>query len=467
MRIIEKFPLRIRLTLVYTFWIAVFIPIMGWSVYRVVQSSLLQSVDGALSAAGQAMVDARAASGPGAILDELLSTFLGDREINASTRIVDLSGNVRPNGRRGRILLPLTKNSARRAEAGLSTFESFEDQGKPKFRMLTLPVISGGFFTGDVVQVAASLESTDKALKRIENQFWLAMPIGILVSFALSYYLAGRSLMPIRAIQHAASGLKGSDLSKRLVLPKAEDEIKGLTVSFNEMLDRLEDSFTRLRRFSSDVSHELRTPLAAIRGEVDLALRRERSQSDYKATIESVQRESLHMSKIVEDLLLLAKAESRTVAYQPQPTSLSSIVEFCVDATRFVFEEKFVILKVAEYSEHTLTCMSGYLNQALINILTNAAKHSPKDSQVDFSVVVSSSEVTFIVQDHGEGIPKEDIAKVFDAFFRVDSARNRDQGGTGIGLSLASALVRMHGGAIEVSSEIGRGSEFRVRIPAV
>jgi heavy metal sensor kinase len=464
MRLLDTIPLRRRLTIVYAFWMAIVLPILGWGVYQLVERNLLQSVDAALSASAQAMIDSRSRVDV-SVVDQLLSSFLGERQINASARIVDLSGKVRIHGSRGEISLPMTNYAMRRAERGLSSFETFERKAKSNFRMLTVPVIQDGLFSSDVVQVGASLETTENALRGIGAVLWLAFPISMLVILAMGYYLTAGSLAPVEAIQKAASNLRGSDLSTRLPLPKANDELRRLTSTFNGMLDRLEDTFGRLRRFSSDVSHELRTPLAAIRGEAELALRRERTGDQYKETIATIQRESMHMTKIVEDLLLLARAESRSVAYNPSPVSASAFIEACVDASKAFFLERKVSLSVDCRIPGEISCASGYLTQALLNILLNAAKHSQPGQTVSLIAETRGSEHWFMVSDQGEGISEEQVSRIFDPFYRIDSARNRLEGGAGIGLSLALALVKLHDGTIDVSSIVGKGSTFTIKIP--
>ena len=464
MRLLDSVPLRSRLTLVYGVWMAILLPIAGWGLYALVERNLLQSVDAALTASAQAMLDTKLKTND-PLIAQLLADVLGERHVNATARIVDLSGKVRMRVPHGDISLPMTHVATERAEHGLTTFETFERREKPPFRLLTVPVVYDGRFTGDVVQVGASLETTQTALREIGTVLWISFPVALALSLGIGFFLAGRSLGPVTAIQEAAAGLGARDLSTRLPLPLADDELRRLTKTFNGMLDRLEDAFGRLRRFSSDVSHELRTPLAAIRGEAELALRRERSVSDYQSSLRSIQQESLHMTKIVEDLLLLARAESRSVAFNPEDVESSSLLEDAAAGVKAFFVDHNVPLEIENNINAPVRCVSGYLNLALGNLLNNAAKHSPVGASVRLVAEKRSGWHCFDVIDHGEGFSEDEASRIFDPFYRIDSARNRHVGGAGIGLSLAMALTRMHGGDITVKSTPGSGSVFTLRIP--
>lgn len=465
MRLLDSVPLRSRLTLVYGVWMAVMLPAAGWGLYALVERNLMQSVDAALTASAQAMLDTKIKTND-PLMAQLLEDVLGERHLNATARIVDLSGKVRMRMPRGDISLPMTHLSTERAEHGLTTFETFERRDKPPFRLLTVPLVYDGRFTGDIIQVGASLDTTQTALREIGTVLWISFPVALALSLGLGFYLAGKSLGPVVAIQEAAAGLGARDLSTRLPLPIADDELRRLTKTFNGMLDRLEDAFGRLRRFSSDVSHELRTPLAAIRGEAELALRRERSVTDYQHSLKSIQQESLHMTKIVEDLLLLARAESRSVAFNPEDVETASILEDAAAGVKSFFADHNVPLDVENHITGSIRCVPGYLNLAIGNLLNNAAKHSPVGTAVKLIAEKRGGWNCFDVIDHGEGIPEDEAQRIFDPFYRIDSARNRRVGGAGIGLSLAMALIRMHGGDISVKSKPGAGSVFTLKIPS-
>jgi signal transduction histidine kinase len=341
-----------------------------------------------------------------------------------------------------------------RAEQGLATFETWERDNKAPFRQLSMPVIVAGVFTGTLVQVGAPLDATWATLSQIRSVFYLAFPAILGVSMIAGYIMARRSLAPVDGMRRAADQLSATDLSHRLEVPNVRDELHDLAETFNRMLSRLEDAFERQRRFNSDVSHELRTPLTAIRGEAELALRRMRTSEEYKAALQAIQRESVSMGTTVEDLLLLARAETGGLPTTKSPVITTDFLEFAAGKAEQLGRSKQIQVKIAsERAPKQFLAAENYLSLALGNLLSNAVKHSPEHGQVTLTCQKSSSGgLTFTVADQGEGIPQVLLERIFDPFFRVDSARNRIAGGVGIGLSLARALAKLHGGDVRAES---------------
>jgi heavy metal sensor kinase len=295
---------------------------------------------------------------------------------------------------------------------------------------------------------------------------WIALPVGLLLTIFFGYILTAWSLKPVRAVTRAAGRLGSDDLTVRLKLPNACDEISELTQTFNGMLDRLQDAFKRLQRFAGDVSHELRTPLTVLRGEAELALRRDRTPEEYKKSMAIIAHEAIHMTDIVEDLLLLARAQSQSVAINWELINLREFTDVMTSSVRPIYAKKRLHLNVeSNFTQNTLMGSSGYLGLAIKNILFNAAKHSPVDGKVVFRIYEENGFMKFSVKDYGEGIAKEALPYIFDPFFRADTARNRAAGGSGIGLSLAQALVKLHAGKLTVDSEVNQGATFEISIP--
>jgi heavy metal sensor kinase len=462
-----RLPISLRLAVGHGLLMGVLLPLVGIGVYNMVRRDLLKSVDAALLASAESMRASKASEGiSNGGLDEFLSNFLGGRDVNAYARIVDLSGNIRSRSTRDDVSLPVTKTAMARAEQGVPTFETWDRPDKAPFRQLSMPVMVGGVFAGTLVQVGAPLDATWTTLRQIRSVFFLMFPLMLFVSMVVGYIMARRSLAPVDVMRRAADQLSATDLSHRIEVPNVRDELHDLAETFNRMLSRLEDAFERQRRFSSDVSHELRTPLTAIRGEAELALRRERSNSEYRAALETIQRESKSMGTTVEDLLLLARAETGAL---PTTRTAVATMDFLVGAAskaEQLGKSKQVQVKVVGQSApKEFFAAENYLALALGNLLSNAVKHSPECGVVTLGCQAGSKGgVTFSVSDQGEGIPPKLLEKIFDPFFRVDSARNRVAGGVGIGLSLARALAKLHGGDVRAESRQGRGSQFHLTI---
>lgn len=463
---LDKIPIRFRLSLGHAALMAVLLLGVGFGIFRLVERNLFQSVDAALLTSARAIRDARFVKGfSSPLLQSFLDNFLGEKFIRPYAQLVDLSGKISAKTNNLRINLPVTPNAVQRAELGYETFETFSRKGMAPLRQITLPVIKTGQFTGELIQVGAPLDATVHTLQGISLVLWLAMPAGLLLSVGFGYMLTRRSLRPVREMSKAAAKLGIDDLGTRLTIPAAKDELRTLAETFNRMLTRLDDAFGRLRRFTGDVSHELRTPIAVLRGEAEFALRKERTPEEYRRSLETIVTEASHMTQIVEDLLLLARTHCRSVILTKEEFTLGRFLEELTASVLPLFHERRVKLTIHNHASEACWGSAGYLTLAIKNILLNASKHSPADSEVVFSIEEDATSTLFIVRDFGEGIPEDALPYIFDPFFRVDTARNRDTGGAGVGLSLALALVQLHGGTLKADSKFGEGATFVVRIP--
>ncbi len=467
----EKLPIKWRLSLGYTIIMGVLFSLLGAGIYRLVKVNLYRSVDAALLTSAQAISQSRQLrqnmSPP--ILENFLTQFLGERSIRLYATLIDVSSQHGPaKSQSVHVRLKTTPQSIQRARTGLATYEVYRIDRHSPIRQITYPAMKGGRFTGEIIQVGAPLAPILTTLKSLNLVLWIVFPIALLLSVLCGYWLTRRSIWPVHKITQAASKIHIDDLSNRLPLPPANDELRQLTETFNSMLDRLEDSFKRHKRFTGDVSHELRTSLAVLRGEAQLALRRERDGLYYKDALGTILEESTHMSKIVEDLLLLSRAQSNSVVMRWEAIYTHEFMSELRGSVISALKEKNITL--VEHFDHDLPMFLGsssYLHITLKNILLNAIKHSSVDSEISFTIekVEDQNAIAFNINDRGEGIPKEAQPYIFDSFFRADTARNRQLGGAGVGLSLALALTKLHNGSIELESEPGQGATFSVIIP--
>jgi heavy metal sensor kinase len=473
--ILDRIPIRVRLTLGHAIWMALIFVALGIGVYRVVEDSILQSLDATLMTSAKTIRDTQFQNNrrlstlrSSRYWESLLDEFFGEQRISirAYAQLVDVSGNIQAKSGDIRIRLPVTPRAVARAEQGLETFENFQLQGGTTIRQLTLPVIQNQRFTGELIQVGASMTASLQTLRSIKRMLWMTLTIGLGMTVLFGYLLTRWSLKPVAKITNAVATLGvNDDFDKRLKLPPAQDELRVLVQTFNEMIGRIEDAFNRLRRFTGDVSHELRTPLAVLRGEAELSLRRERTPEEYRKSLAAIVQESSQMANIVEDLLLLARAQGKSIALRWEDVDVPQFLQDLVNSVKVNFETKQVSLHVTNEAKPVLRMSANYLLLALKNILLNACKHSAAQSRVDLIAQSYFGETRFIVKDQGEGIPKESLPYIFDTFFRADTARNRNAGGVGIGLSLAKALVEIHGGQLMVDSEEGQGAVFTAVIP--
>jgi heavy metal sensor kinase len=472
---IKKMPVRLRLSVGHATCMAILYVAIGAGIYKVMEKSLYESVDTALITSARSVRDARFTWGVTPGREEAMDHFLknplqvnqliGARYIRPFAQIINTSGKIHSKTNNVHVPLPVTPRSISRAEKGLWSFETFHMKKDAQLRQVTLPIMEHGKFTGEIIQVGASLRHTLDTLNGITLMLFTILPSLLVISILLGYILTARALKPVENISSAAAKLGIDDLSIRLPLPAGDDELRILSLTFNSMLDRLEDAVKRLRRFTGDVSHELRTPLAVIRGESELALRRERSSEEYQRSLTSITKEAKNMTVIIEDLLLLARAESKSVAMNWETVQIHDFVgELVAQLQKFYAARSVTLVSHIENIE-TLSCAQGFLTIALKNILSNAAKHSVPGSTVHFTVRNTGNHAEFLIQDEGEGIPQDSIPYIFDPFFRADTARNRATGGVGIGLSLALALVKLHQGSIKVFANEPKGTTFQALIP--
>jgi two-component system OmpR family sensor kinase len=268
-----------------------------------------------------------------------------------------------------------------------------------------------------------------------------------------------------------ATAIAGGDYARRVEVADSRSEVGTLGVAFNEMLGKIEDEIAtrraseeRLRRFAADASHELRTPLTSIRGYAELFRRGAADNPEHLAlTMNRIESEATRMATLVDDLLLLARLDQgRPLARER--VEVGRLVEDVVDGQRVVHPDRAYAVQAQDVA---LLGDEARLRQVLLNLLSNAANHTPGGSPIDVTVRRENGEAVIEVADHGEGLSEEDARHVFERFFRVDKARFRgDGGGSGLGLAIVAAIVDAHGGRVEVDGMAGVGARFRVRLPA-
>ncbi|MFH0946877.1 MAG: ATP-binding protein [Planctomycetota bacterium] len=290
---------------------------------------------------------------------------------------------------------------------------------------------------------------------------------GIVLALGLcgGVFLARRSLAPVSSLASAAAAVNERNLATRLDESSAPSELKPLARSFNATLDRLQSAFLRQTRFTADASHELRTPVSVIRAQAEQALRNDRSPGEYRAALAACLRGAERMTGLVEGLLALSRADAGEERPALTPVDLAVVVRNATDLLR----------PEAVPAEVTLSCTtqparvlgdSRLLAEVLSNLVHNGIRYNRPGGAVNVAVSQEDGSVMLVVSDTGIGIAKEELPHLFERFYRVDPARSRAHGGSGLGLSIAHWIVQAHGGAIEVESRPREGSTFSVRLPA-
>jgi heavy metal sensor kinase len=342
-------------------------------------------------------------------------------------------------------------------------------------RVLSVRLRQEGQVVG-VLQVAAPLTVMYEELARLSGVLMMLFPLALLVAALGGIFLTEGALRPVRQITQAAAQIGASDLGERLPV-KGKDEFSELAGTFNGMLGRLEQAFTQLaqalahqaaaleqqRRFTADASHELRTPLTIIKANTSLALEEERSNAEYRRALEAADRAADTTTRIVQDLLLLARGDAGQLRLEPRPIRIGELLERAVEPLRrspgpsIAIERSDLPMEVSGDPHHLLRLFS--------NLLENAVRHTPAPGQITISVEVEENNLAVRVRDTGEGIPPEHLPHVCERFYRVDAARARPRGGTGLGLSICQTIVEAHQGSLTIQSIVGRGTTVTVRLP--
>lgn len=318
---------------------------------------------------------------------------------------------------------------------------------------------------GVVVRVLRDESDMRRTLREIVEVFLLAAPLAVLLASLVGYFVARRSLMPVAAMAGQARQITSESLGERLPVRNPHDELGQLATVFNQTLQRLENSFAELKRFTADASHELRTPLTALRTVGEVALRQGDNPAALRETIGSMLEEAQRLNDLIESLLTLARMESGKVSIQPESVRLAEIAADVRDSLNVLATEKHQALEVAGDDSVTVTADRLLLRQALVNIVHNAVRYSPPQTRITIRTLRRDGLACIEVTDQGPGIASEHLPKIFERFYRVDTARSRDAGGHGLGLAIAKWSVERQGGRIEVESAVGKGSTFRLLLP--
>jgi heavy metal sensor kinase len=335
--------------------------------------------------------------------------------------------------------------------------------GDVHVRILAEPYVIGDLPV--VIRVARSEAQLRHELNELLIVLGLGFPVAVGVAGLGGYTLARRALAPVGRMADRARAITAERLSERLPVENSDDELGHLAVVFNETFARLEQSFEQLRRFTADASHELRTPLTAIRSVGEVGLRQRRDEEAYREIIGSMLEEADRLGRLVDSLLTLSRADAGQVKLNLKRVDLADLAREVVNHLRVLAEEKRQTISIEATGPVHTTVDRLVLRQALINLVDNAIKYSPEGGHVRIVVQDSPRGPTLEVMDTGPGIAAGHREHIFDRFYRVDKARSRELGGTGLGLSIARWAVEANGGRLELESEEGAGSTFRMILP--
>lgn len=456
-------PLRLRLTLWYFAVLAVGLLAFAFFTLAMLDHAMHRTVDGRLSAhmtAVRQIVGEDANKEPFALQHDL------DEDVELAPdltllEIWDDNGNVvYRSAAMNRMRVP-----GEAPQNALTRFShpAMEIYGRHQLRALArrISTQNGSF----VVLVAVPVRDIAEARHRLAGALWIVIPLLLLLAGAGGYWIAGRALSPVLSMIAAAESIHPDDLSKRLQVPPAKDEMQRLSLTLNGMLDRLQAGFDRITQFTADASHELRTPIALLRARTEVLLRRPRSAEEYRAAHVANLEELERTSALVEELMLLARSDAGAESLNFTDMDLSEFVRTTAAASKPLAEAKGLEWSVSvppgsvqvEADEHAL-------RRLLLVLMDNAAKYTPYPGRIHIELETLNGSAVLSVRDTGIGIGADDLPKIFDRFYRADPARG-SAGGAGLGLSIARWIANRHRGSIRAESAPSVGSVFQVTLP--
>ncbi len=362
---------------------------------------------------------------------------------------------------------PLDMAGLRRAEAGKEWYATIQS-GQGDVRVYSMPIVRNGTVVG-TVQAGTLLTHIYAERARMTATFLYLIPVVLLVAGLGAAFLTDRALRPVRRIAAAANRIEAEDLTHRLPVT-GDDEFSDLAETINSMLSRLEASFARQeqafeqqKRFAADASHELRTPLTIIKANTSLSLSERRTAPEYEKTLRAVDTAADRMTRIVQDLLLLARSDANQLAYALTSVSLDDVLHSAVAA---VPKSDAAPLEIDLPEPLWVLGHADSLTRLFSNLLENAVRHTPPDGSVTVTAETLREQIVVQIADTGSGIAPEHLPHVTERFYRVEAARSRAQGGTGLGLAICRSIAEAHGGNLEVSSVLGQGTTVRVTLQA-
>ncbi|MBE2317555.1 HAMP domain-containing protein [Solirubrobacter sp. CPCC 204708] len=427
----SRMPLRFQLTLAYTGVMAVLLAIAGVALSLLVAQNLDSTIDDGLNARAR---DAAA------VIDGGLLESTGEpyaQKLTTLGVVLDTTSGAGP--------APLISGAEIRRAARGDVFVEHR-RGGTDLRLLARPVASSG--RPAILVVGEPLAQRERALDALHARLLVGGPLALLIASAIGYALAAAALRPVERMRRHAAEITAAQTSERLPVPSANDEVGRLGRTLNEMLDRLEVAFKRERAFVSDASHELRTPLAILRTELELALRGEHTIEELQDALRSAAEESERLSRLAEDLLVIARSDQGRLPVRPEPIDAGELLARVAGRFRTRARAEGRPLAPDPSPGVALEADPARMEQALANLVDNALHHG--QGTVHLSARRVNGCVELHVRDEGPGFPPDFLPRAFERFTRADEARTR--GGTGLGLAIVAAIATAHGGSAHAAN---------------
>lgn len=460
-------PIRFRLTIWYIALLAGIL--VAWSTFLMLRlsSDLYIGIDQALASRAAQISLGFSGQGEGEFQDISDSSLSGLPRGESAAQLLSSNGTVLESSGDAVAKHPMISNAALTSVLqGHRVFKTALLEKNERFRILAIRLTGqpGNRSDPRVIVVATSTEDTDNSIHRLLILLFISGPAALAAAGVGGWLLARKALLPVSRITSKAAEIGVSRLNERIEVPTTTDELSKLAVTLNNMLDRLESGVEEKRRFVADASHELRTPLAIMRSEIDVSLDSAELSDEAVETLKSAREEVDRMTRIVENLLTLARIDEGKLQLLRKPVDIKELALTVAQNMRFLADTKDIQIKIE--GDHVLADADPeYLGQVMVNLVENAIKYSRPGGLITIRARQSSDDAVLTVDDTGPGIPPDLLSRVFDRFFRVDTARSRSEGGSGLGLSISQEIIKAHGGRIWATSELGKGSSFSIAVP--
>ncbi len=448
----------------YALVVLLIVSILGASIQLLVENRLRENLDAGLSARGR-QIAAFVANDTNTDITQQVDRLTAGLELAGQDedvtylRLYDPLGQPLPLAGPTLDLAPPDLEALRQVRA--PRIRTQEGPNGDQVRVLTRRVMYGQQVLA-YLQVAQSLEPVNSLLSQLRRSLVIGGLLAGTLAGVLAYVLAYQALKPFSAIVEDSHYIGVDDLDRRLPERYGVYEVSRLAQSYNALLDRLQKAFDLQRRFVADASHELRTPLTTIRGNVDVLLLDPDLPSSTRDALRQVSGESARLSRLINNLLILARADASPSDPPARPVDLHALVLETVHQVRSA--KPGVAMRLGTEDQAVVAGDADQIKQVLLNLLDNAVKYTPDGGQVEVSVYTEGTWAKLEVRDTGIGISSADKERIFDRFYRGEQDTH-GAGGSGLGLSIASWVVRAHGGRISVESELGKGSIFTVWLP--
>ena len=347
-----------------------------------------------------------------------------------------------------------------------SAFEMAGKRGNA-FRVATATApVGAATNSSDIIQIAVDVSQEKELLAGYRHWFWTILLAACAFMPLIGYRIALQGIRPVEEMASTARRISSSNLRERIRPEGYPFELASLAATFNNMLDGLEESFERISRFSADIAHDLRTPVNNIRGEAEVALARARTVEEYRDVLGSCLEEAVRLSNLIGDLLFLARAESPLQLLHWEKTDVAQLLTRVREYYETSAADAGISLTTTCPGEPVIAAIDQSLIQrALSNLVSNAVAHTPSGGSILMSAETNLSNLQIEVSDTGIGIPADALPRVFDRFFRVDASRSQMFGGTGLGLAIVQTIALLHGGKVQISSELGEGTRVTLSVP--